>query len=135
MLAGALQKLAGAVDRQKDPDTGKPRSWWRWLVVGVLVVVGVGLIAWTWRLAGRERRELARLRHEKTRLEVEKANAAAAAEAAREFEKVVSAKARVRGSEERVAKIDAEIAALEVRHAEALDAISRIRLSDLPRGE
>lgn len=129
-----LERLAGVADAQRDPTTGRPRSVWRWIVLAVVVLVGAGVVVWLWRLRDAERRELARLRHEKNRAALEADNARAAAAAAELEEEMRAALRRVADSEVRVARIDEELAAAEDRHDEALDAIGRLTLRDLPVG-
>ncbi len=130
-----LKKLAGAISSQKSEETGKPKSWWRWPLVVLLVVLAVVAVVWIWRLSSKERRELARLRHERNVLKIQADQARVDAEVTRERDVIAEKRRLIAESAARVKEIDLEIAEGKERHAEVLDAIDRIRVVDLPRGD
>jgi hypothetical protein len=128
-----IEALARAVESQREPETGASRSWWRWLLVIVPAVLFAGVfVIWLWRLRGAERRELARLRHEKAVALVEADNARVAAGVAANDKIVEERRQAVVAAAERIAVIDAAITEAEDRYAEKLAAIDRISLWGLP---
>lgn len=135
-MSGALiKKLAGAISSQKSEETGKPKSWWRWPLVIGLVVLAVVAVVWIWRLSSRERRELARLRHERNVLKIQADQARVDAEVGRERDVIAEKRRLVAESVARLKEIDLEIAEGKERHDEVLADIDRIRVVDLPRGD
>lgn len=135
MTGALIKKLAGAISSQKSEETGKPKSWWRWPLVILLVVLAVVAVVWLWRLSSKERRELAKLRHEKNVLKIQADQARVDAEVTRERDVIEEKRRLIAESAARVKEIDLEIAEGKERHAEVLDAIDRIRVVDLPRGD
>lgn len=135
MTGALLKKLAAAVSSQKSEETGKPKSWWRWPLVVLLVVLAVVAVVWLWRLSSKERTELARLRHEKEVLKIRADQARTDAEVSRERSVVEDRRRAIAESAARVKEIDIELAEGKERHDEVLDAIDRIRVVDLPRGD
>ena len=127
-----LERIAGAVEKQKPEKGGGAKTWWRWPLLIVLVLVGLAVVAW---FSNRHRRELARLRHEQFKRENAEAQAktdakVAASEAERDLRLL-----KVAASEVRLKEIDDAVAAAEQDYRKDLAAIDRIRLGDLPRGE
>ncbi len=135
MTGALLKKLAGAISSQKSEETGKPKSWWRWPLVIGLVVLALVAVIWIWRLAGKERKELARLRHEKKTLKIRADQAKIDEAVEHERETIAEHRRVVVESVARVREIDQEIAEGEERHDEVLADIDRIRVVDLPRGD
>lgn len=135
MTAGLIKRLAGAISSQKSEETGKPKSWWRWPLVVLLVVLAVVAVVWIWRLSSKERRELARLRHERNVLEIQAEQAQIDSAVARDRAVIADRRRLIAESAARVREIDREIAEGNRRHDEVLADIDRIRVVDLPRGD
>jgi hypothetical protein len=135
VTAGLIKRLAGAISSQKSEETGKPKSWWRWPLVVLLVVLAVVAVVWIWRLSSKERRELARLRHERNVLEIQAEQAQIDSAVARDRAVIADRRRLIAESAARVREIDREIAEGNRRHDEVLADIDRIRVVDLPRGD
>lgn len=127
-----IAALAKAVEAQK-PDTGSgAKSWWRWPLLIILVLVGVLVAAWA---LNRDRRELARLRHARNKARIEEDNATAETKAALSEATVEAALTKVIRSKVLVANLDKQIAQGEAAHAKRLADIKKITWGDLPRAD
>jgi hypothetical protein len=127
-----IELLASWLKGHKDAATGKVASWWRWPLVILLVVVGLLVAYW---LLMRDRRELARLRHERFKANEEARQAAIDAQ-------VNSAKAtaedrmhRVREATRRLGAIDLELVEAERRYEANTKAADSLTWRALPRGD
>jgi transcription elongation GreA/GreB family factor len=83
----------------------------------------------------RNRKELAKLRHERNKAEIEKENELANGIAQKEIDKAKAALKKINEAERRIQDIDERLAAAEAKHAEDTKAIDRMRWGDLPRGD
>jgi hypothetical protein len=125
----ALSKIANAVTSHK---TEKKRgAWWRWPLIIVLVLFGFAIMAW---VLGRNRRELARLRHEKNKREILAANAKTLAAVGVEEETAETRLQAANESLKRVEEINQKIREAEKRYEENRHHASRITWADLPAG-
>ena len=130
-----VRRIADAVDGQKEPETGRPKSWWRWPILILLVLLALAAVVWVWRIAAKDRRELARLRHEAEKARVEADNAKIDAAIADNDIEVAERKRRVEASQKRVLELEIAWREVDERHQADLAAIDRITLRALPRGE
>jgi FtsZ-interacting cell division protein ZipA len=124
-----LERLADKIARQRTPE-GKTRSWWRWIIIGAVIIIGIIAALW---ILGRERRELAKLRHEKYVRQQEAAQARVDAQLAEAAEVAQAALRRAEAAEERIMVLDAKLLEAERVHDINEAAVDRLRWSDLPR--
>lgn len=132
MTSDTIKHYAAMIAAQKNPATGRPSSWWRWVLVIVLVGVGIVFAVWFWKLAGKDRRELARLRHEEDVREQDAKNAHADAVALAARGELEKANRIAIESEGRLALARMQREEVEREYEETLAAIDRIRVVDLP---
>ena len=125
-VTGTLSRIVDAVGTQKE-DKGGAKSWWRWPLVILLVLVAVAVFAW---ISRRDAKELARLRHEKKVREVEAAQIEANAKYAKLTVTIDEHQKRIEKSAARVKEIDVQIEEVETRLAADKKAIDRIRTWD-----
>lgn len=71
----ALDKLKGFVETKKEEKASGVSSWVTGIVIFFVVVIGMFIFAWQ---SNKNAKELAKLRHEKNKAEIEQANAEAA---------------------------------------------------------
>ena len=127
-----LDRIVNAIEAQKPARGGGAKSWWRWPLLIVLLIVGLAIAAW---VATRNARELARLRHEKfKRLELAKQADVDAKLAANYLSKQKHLDAAEK-ERERALEADLRLKAAENRHAKHVKAIDRITWADLTRGD
>ena len=126
-----MEILVKTVEEQKKKSGGS--KGWRWLLI-VIPIILIGLFVAAW-VTQKDRRELAKLRHEKNKRQIEKDNADSASKAAKEEEEVRTALARVDLAGEAINEIDRRIEEARKRHAENKKLIGRLRWNDLPSGE
>jgi uncharacterized protein HemX len=128
----ALDKISTAVTSQKEKkDKGGPGAWWRWPLIIILVLIGIAVAAWA---LGRNRRELAKLRHEKNKREILAENAKVLSEVEGEEKSAEMRLQAANESLERVAEINTRIQAAKDRYEKDKDRASRITWADLPAG-
>ena len=127
-----LERVASAIEKQKPSKGGGAKSWWRWPLLIVLVLLGFAVMAW---FSNRHRRELARLRHEQFKRENAEAQAKTDAKVAASDAERDKRLLAVAASEERLKEIDDAVDAVEKDFRKDLATIDRVRLGDLPRGE
>lgn len=125
-----IDDLATALDKTRWQD-GKPAPWW-WLIAGAVFILGLIAAAW---LLGRNRAELAKLRHEKEKAKIEEADADAALAAAEEDEVKEAALERVAIATKRLENLDHDLARAKEIFEGNLAAANRLRWSDLPRAD
>ena len=127
MSKTTLEKLADRLGRQRTPE-GKARSWWRWPLIILLILIGLAVAAW---VINRDRRELARLRHEKYKREQEARNAAVDAQVAATEAATDAALERVSETTHAIDAADAQLAKARRKYERDEAAIDRLRWSDL----
>ncbi|MEE9358884.1 MAG: hypothetical protein V3U85_00220 [Hyphomicrobium sp.] len=127
-----IEAIAKAVTAQKPKEGGGARSWWRWPLLIVLVLIGVLVAAW---VISRDRRELARLRHERNVQRIKSENAKANLEAAENERIAEQALERVEQSKLIVEALNNQIAEIEAAHAKRKLEIDAITWGDLPRAD
>ena len=124
-----LEKLAALVDSQK-ADGGGARSWWRWPLLILVVLVGVASAAW---VSWRQRKELAKLRHEQFKREVE-ANAVTVRLLEAETKDTrLALKIELDRVAAEVDDLEAEIAKVTCARAERIAVVDRLDWRDLKR--
>lgn len=126
-----IKRWVSRVDDQK-AEQGGARSWWRWPLLLVLVLAGLAVAAWIVR---RDRLELAKLRHEKNKAEIEQDNARAELLANVEEGRVRDALAEVRESTARVAELTTRLRKAKEKYNADQQAIARLSWRDLRRAE
>jgi hypothetical protein len=127
-----MDGIIKAIESQKPEKGGGAKSWWRWPLLILLVLAGLAIAGW---ISMRNRRELAKLRHEKFKREELAKQAEVDAQVAENDlskEKHLKVAARER---ERLLEADLKLKAAENRHAKHVDAIDRLGWGDLPRGD
>ena len=125
----ALDKIVNAIDRQREKKNSSP---WVWLILIPLVLAGIAIAAW---VSTKDRRELAKLRHEKNKREIESENAFAEAEAKKSEAEAEEALKRVAEAEAEIITIDKRLKEVEKRHDENKELIERVTWDDLPVGK
>ena len=126
-----LDKLVKAVESQKSSES-KGKGWMKWIPIVLSSLFGMFLSAW---IQYKDGRELAKLRHEKTKRLVEKRQAEVAAAVASHEEVLAGAMMRVSEAKERIEQIDFQIEEALERHEKNLAQIDRLRWSDLPSAD
>jgi len=126
-----IERLADRLSRQRTPE-GRVRAWWRWPLILALIAVGVLAAAWILR---RDRRELARLRHERYQREQEARSAALDAQLAETEQAAEAALERVRAATAALDAVETRLTAAQETYARTDAAIDRIRWADLPRAD
>jgi len=118
-------RVVGIVDGQKKGNSAK--SWWRWPLIIVFVLLAVSIFAW---LSRRHARELAKLRHERKIREVEESQAQSDIVVAEQQSEIDAYEEAIRKSSSRISSIDTQIKTIEDRFANQKAAIDRIRTWD-----
>lgn len=122
-----INDAANAMDKTRWSD-GKPAPWF-WIIAVVVFLLGLAIAAW---VLGKNREELAKLRHEKEKAKIEKADAEAALAAAKEDEIKEAALARVAAADTQLEDLDLVLKTTKETFAKNLAAANRLRWSDLP---
>jgi uncharacterized protein HemX len=121
-----LDRLLAAVSKHKD-EKYQVKSWWRWFIVIALVLFAVAIYVWLMR---RGTKELARLRHEKKKAEIEKMQAIVDAKVDEESRVLREYAEKIDVANRRLEEIDAQILEVEERNAKNTRAIDDIRTWD-----
>ena len=124
-----LVKTVEAVEKRKSKG-GK--SWLSLLIIIPLILVGLFVAAW---VTQKDRRELAKLRHEKNKRRIEKENADTASKMVREEKEIQAALERVDLAGEAINEIDRRMTEASRRHEKNKKLIGRLRWRDLPPGQ
>jgi uncharacterized protein HemX len=119
-----LGQLEGIMRDNKNPTKGGGKSWVGTLVILAVVLVGVAI--WSW-ISWRRGRELAKLRHEKTKAKVAKEKAELEKKLSKNMVTVIEAGKRIEEAEEKLKIIEADMRAEEARYEADLRAIDNIR--------
>lgn len=120
-----IDALAAAVESMQERGRERGGHPWWWWVAGI-AIAAIGLAVGAWYL-GQDRRELARLRHERFKLEQEMRGAQISAQVASERQVSLEAEARAQQSQVEIAAVELAIQASKLRHAQDLAAVARIR--------
>lgn len=120
-----IDALAAAVESMQERGRERGGHPWWWGVAGI-AISAIGLAVGAWYL-GQDRRELARLRHERFKLEQEMRGAQISAQVASERQVSLEAEARAQQSQVEIAAVELAIQASKLRHAQDLAAVARIR--------
>jgi peptidoglycan hydrolase CwlO-like protein len=121
-----FDRVVGAADNQKD-EGGGAKSWWRWPLIILLVLVAIAAFAW---FSQRDAKELARLRHAKKKADVERAQAQTDAAIAKETAVIEEHQKKIDEALTRIEEIDTEVKEVEARLAKRKNDIDRIRTWD-----
>ena len=119
-----LDRIDRAIAKKDPTPTSGGRPWLATVIVVGLVILGVGiwgLLSW------RQKKELARLRHEKNKTKILAEKAQVDAELSQAKEQIEEAGEELKQLEERIQYIDAEILAGEARYAANLRTIDSIQ--------
>lgn len=119
-----MRLLGRIAESVGDYDARPRRSWIGWVVAAVVAFVGL-LIGW-WVL-GRDRRELARLRHAEAVRAIEARAAVDAFNVKQDTIHVDALRAKAELARDRARQADADMAEAEERYARDLRAVDRIR--------
>lgn len=129
----ALEKILGKLSGLREQKSkGGPRGWISAIGVIALVLVGIAVAVW---VTQKNRRELAKLRHQRVKANIESANALAEERVAKNEIEAAAAKKRVRLAETKIESINKQIAEANARHDENQSLVRRMRWSDLPSGQ
>lgn len=120
-----IDALAAAVESMQERGRERGGHPWWWWVAGIVIAV-IGLAVGAWYLS-QDRRELARLRHERFRLEQEQRGAQINAQIAADKQIALEAEARAQQATVEIAAVELAIQASKLRHAQDLAAVDRIR--------
>lgn len=129
-MTNTIKKWLARIEGQRKPGSKSAKSWWRWPLLVLLVMLGMFVASY---VLNRNGRELAKLRHEKNKREIEEGNARA--ELLLNIEENRSRVALAEVKKARVALLDIErqLTEEEAKHEQDKAAIDRMRWSDLPR--
>lgn len=127
-----LEKLASLIAKQKPEQGGGAKSWWRWPLLIVLVLIGLAIASWwMWRNG----KELAKLRHGKFKREELARQAETDRKVATNKAESDAAVAKAKKQADRILELDLLIHAATRRNELDKARIDRITWADLPRGE
>jgi len=129
--AKLLKEIKDFLVKKSEPSTnsgGRRSKSWLWaIIIPLIVIAGIAVYSWT---AFRRNRELAKLRHEKFKLDFRKEQVELFVEFNKNSSKIEEAGRELALSRDRVRSIDADISALEKKHEADLAAIDSIRSWD-----
>ena len=131
-MTDAIVKWLNRVNAQKKPEGGGAKNWWRWPLLIIIVLLGLAIGVY---ILNRNNRELAKLRHERNKAEIEKENKLTESLAEKELDKARAALIQINEIERRIQTIDEKLVAAEAKHAKDVEAVERMRWSDLSRGD
>lgn len=123
MLDQILGRLIGAIDQNKDDKAGA-KNWWRWPILIVLMLAAVAVFAW---ISNRDAKELANLRHEKKKAELERDQAQIDALIAKDAAQVELHQKEIDAASARIEKLNKEFQETRDDLAKKIAAIDRVR--------
>jgi outer membrane protein TolC len=122
-----LGKLEKIVNDNKAPSGGGSKSWIGTLIIIVVALAATAVFAW---ISAKNGRELAKLRHEKVKAQVEADQAKVDAQVAKDDAGVAAAQVKIDAAKDAVRVAEADIKAAEGHYEADLRAIDRIRSWD-----